>query len=53
MSFLGNIVRYAVDVHGAEFMVDVQNSGSNRFAVDQTVTLSWAVNDSLLLEKSS
>jgi spermidine/putrescine ABC transporter ATP-binding subunit len=53
MSFLGNIVRYAIDVHGAEFMVDVQNSGSNRFAVDQIVTLSWAVNDSLLLEKSS
>ena len=41
-----------IDVHGAEFMVDVQNSGSNRFAVDQIVTLSWAVNDSLLLEKS-
>ena len=52
MSFLGNIVRYAIDVYGAEFMVDVQNSGSSRFAVDQTVTLSWAVNDSLLLEKS-
>ena len=52
MSFLGNIVRYAIDVHGAEFMVDVQNSGSSRFAVDQNVTLSWAVNDSLLLEKS-
>jgi putative spermidine/putrescine transport system ATP-binding protein len=53
MSFLGNIVRYAIDVHDAEFMVDVQNSGSNRFAVDAPVTLSWAVNDSLLLEKSS
>jgi putative spermidine/putrescine transport system ATP-binding protein len=53
MSFLGNIVRYAIDVHGAEFMVDVQNSGSSRFAVDQTVKLSWEVNDSLLLEKSS
>ena len=53
MSFLGNIVRYAIDVHGAEFIVDVQNSGSSRFAVDQIVTLSWAVNDSLLLEKSS
>ena len=52
LSFLGNIVRYAIDVHGAEFMVDVQNSGSGRFAVDQVVTLSWAVNDSLLLEKS-
>ena len=53
MSFLGNIVRYAIDVHGAEFMVDVQNSGSSRFGVDQTVTLAWAVNDSLLLEKRS
>jgi spermidine/putrescine ABC transporter ATP-binding subunit len=53
MSFLGNIVRYAVDVHGAEFMVDVQNSGSKRFTIDEPVTLSWAVSDSLLLEKSS
>jgi putative spermidine/putrescine transport system ATP-binding protein len=52
-SFLGNIVRYAIDVHGAEFMVDVQNSGSNRFAIDQIVALSWAVNDSLLLEKTA
>ena len=53
MSFLGNIVRYAVDAHGAEFMVDVQNSGSKRFTIDEPVTLSWAVNDSLILEKSS
>jgi putative spermidine/putrescine transport system ATP-binding protein len=53
MSFLGNIVRYVIDVHGAEFMVDVQNSESSRFAIDQTVKLSWEVNDSLLLEKSS
>jgi putative spermidine/putrescine transport system ATP-binding protein len=53
MSFLGNIVRYALDVHGAEFMVDVQNSGSSRFAIDQDVTLSWTVNDSLLLESHS
>ena len=53
MSFLGNIVRYAVDVHGADFMVDVQNSGSKRFAIDEPVTLSWAVSDSLLLEKNS
>ncbi len=50
MSFLGNIVRYTIDVGGADFMVDVQNSGANRFAVEQDVTLSWAVNDSLLLE---
>lgn len=53
MSFLGNIVRYAIDVHGVEFIVDVQNSGSSRFTIDQTVALSWTVNDSLLLEKSS
>ena len=50
MSFLGNIVRYTIDIGGAEFMVDVQNSGTSRFAVDQNVTLSWVVNDSLLLE---
>jgi ABC-type Fe3+/spermidine/putrescine transport system ATPase subunit len=53
MSFLGNIVRYAINVHGAEFMVDVQNSGQRRFGIDEPVALSWAVNDSLLLEKSS
>jgi hypothetical protein len=44
-ALLGNIVRYAIDVHGAEFMVDVQNSGSNRFAIDQIVTLAWAVSE--------
>jgi spermidine/putrescine ABC transporter ATP-binding subunit len=53
MSFLGNIVRYAINAHGAEFMVDVQNSGQRRFGIDEPVALSWAVNDSLLLEKSS
>jgi len=53
MSFLGNIVRYTVDVSGAEFTVDVQNSGARRFAVDQPVALSWAVDDSLLLEGRS
>jgi ABC-type Fe3+/spermidine/putrescine transport system ATPase subunit len=53
MSFLGNIERYAIYVNGAEFMVDVQNSGLKRFAIDEPVRLSWAVDDSLLLESRS
>ena len=50
MSFLGNIVRYVVDVDGAEFTVDVQNSGARRRAAGDEVTLAWAVTDSLILE---
>jgi|SoiMethySBSTD1v2_1073268.scaffolds.fasta_scaffold00532_5 spermidine/putrescine ABC transporter ATP-binding subunit len=53
MSFLGNIVRYAVDVNGASFSVDVQNSRSERFAVDDSVALAWAADDSLVLENRS
>jgi ABC-type Fe3+/spermidine/putrescine transport system ATPase subunit len=50
-SFLGNIIRYAVAVDGAEVTVDVQNAGSQRFEVGDPVALSWAVRDSLLLEE--
>lgn len=50
ISFLGNIVRYSVDVNGAAVTVDVQNSSSERFALDDPVALSWAADDSLVLE---
>ena len=50
MSFLGNILRYVVDVSGAEITVDVQNAGSRRLAEGDAVALSWAVADSLALE---
>jgi spermidine/putrescine ABC transporter ATP-binding subunit len=50
MSFLGNILRYVVDVSGAEITVDVQNAGSRRLAEGDAVALAWAVADSLTLE---
>jgi ABC-type Fe3+/spermidine/putrescine transport system ATPase subunit len=50
MSFLGNILRYVVDVSGAEITVDVQNAGSRRLAEGDAVALAWAVADSLALE---
>jgi ABC-type Fe3+/spermidine/putrescine transport system ATPase subunit len=50
-SFLGNILRYVVDVGGSDVTVDVQNAGSRRLAYGDPVTLSWAVEDSLVLEE--
>lgn len=49
-SFLGNIVRYAVDAGGVEITVDVQNARARRLEAGEPVTLSWSVEDSLLLE---
>jgi putative spermidine/putrescine transport system ATP-binding protein len=50
ISFLGNILRYVIDVSGAEVTVDVQNAGSRRLAYDDPVALTWAVADTLVLE---
>jgi putative spermidine/putrescine transport system ATP-binding protein len=50
ISFLGNILRYVVDVGGAEVTVDVQNTGARRRAAGDEVALAWAVADSLTLE---
>jgi spermidine/putrescine ABC transporter ATP-binding subunit len=49
-SFLGNVMRYAVEVAGAEMTVDLQNAGSQNFEPGDPVALSWAVRDSLILE---
>ncbi len=48
-SFLGNINRYVVAVGKAEITVDVQNTGGQSFELDESVVLSWAVGDSLVL----
>jgi putative spermidine/putrescine transport system ATP-binding protein len=50
MSFLGNILRYVVDVGGAEITVDVQNAGSRPLGQGEPVALAWAVADSIALE---
>jgi ABC-type Fe3+/spermidine/putrescine transport system ATPase subunit len=50
VSFLGNIVRYAVEIAPAvQVTVDTQNTGTRRFAVDEPVPVSWAVDDSRML----
>jgi spermidine/putrescine ABC transporter ATP-binding subunit len=50
VSFLGNIVRYQVEVaRGTHVMVDVQNSGRTSLAVDSPIGLAWAIEDSLVL----
>jgi spermidine/putrescine ABC transporter ATP-binding subunit len=65
VSFLGNIVRYLVEVvpathlpvthvpaahvPAAHVMVDVQNSGRPPLAVDAAVALGWAMEDGLVL----
>ena len=50
ISFLGNIVRYAVEIAPAALIiVDVQNTGSRRIAAGERVTVSWPVADSLVL----
>jgi spermidine/putrescine ABC transporter ATP-binding subunit len=50
-TFLGNILRYAVDVDGvASIMVDLQNAiGVMPLAAGTRVTLRWPVADSLIL----
>jgi spermidine/putrescine ABC transporter ATP-binding subunit len=50
MSFLGNIVRYAIDIAPtATITVDVQNTGGPRLTPDEPVTVSWPVADSIVL----
>jgi spermidine/putrescine ABC transporter ATP-binding subunit len=50
ISFLGNIVRYAVDVAPATLMtVDLQNTGGRRNDLGETVILTWPIDDSILL----
>jgi putative spermidine/putrescine transport system ATP-binding protein len=50
VSFLGNIVRYAVEIAPAvQVTVDTQNTGMRRFAVDEPVAVSWSVDDSRML----
>jgi spermidine/putrescine ABC transporter ATP-binding subunit len=48
-SFLGNIIRYVVAVGPAEFTVDIQNTGGERFEIGNDVILSWSVADSQVL----
>ena len=50
-SFLGNILRYAVDLDGAPpIMVDLQNAaGVSPLPVGAPVVLRWPVADSLIL----
>jgi hypothetical protein len=50
-SFLGNILRYAVDVQGiAPLTVDLQNAvGVTPLVQGTAVTLRWPVADSLIL----
>jgi spermidine/putrescine ABC transporter ATP-binding subunit len=50
VSFLGNIVRYQVEVGSAtQVIVDVQNSGRPSLAVDSPISLGWTVEDCLVL----
>ncbi|MBV8411040.1 MAG: ABC transporter ATP-binding protein [Alphaproteobacteria bacterium] len=52
VSFLGNIVRYQVEVAPAtHVVVDVQNSGRSSLTVDSPVSLGWSVEDSLVLTR--
>jgi putative spermidine/putrescine transport system ATP-binding protein len=49
-SFLGNIVRYQVEVAPDTMMtIDAQNSGSPEFAVGAPVVARWRIADALLL----
>ena len=50
VSFLGNIVRYQVEIAAStHIVVDVQNLGRKAYAVDDPMALSWTVEDSLVL----
>jgi ABC-type Fe3+/spermidine/putrescine transport system ATPase subunit len=49
-SFLGNVVRYAVEVAPATLMtVDVQNVGGRRMDPGEMAILTWPIDDSILL----
>jgi putative spermidine/putrescine transport system ATP-binding protein len=49
-SFLGNVVRYAVEVAPAILMtVDVQNVGGRRMDPGEMAVLTWPIDDSILL----
>ena len=50
VSFLGNIVRYQIEIASStHVVVDVQNSGRKAYAVDDPIALGWAIEDSLVL----
>jgi spermidine/putrescine ABC transporter ATP-binding subunit len=50
ISFLGNIVRYVIEVApSVAFTVDVQNTGALRLGAGETARISWAVEDSIIL----
>jgi ABC-type Fe3+/spermidine/putrescine transport system ATPase subunit len=50
VSFLGNVVRYMVEVApGTALTVDVQNVGGARLAAGESAVVTWAVDDSRLL----
>jgi len=50
VSFLGNIVRYQVEVTASlRVAVDVQNLGRKAHAIGDPIALDWAVEDSLVL----
>jgi hypothetical protein len=50
VSFLGNIVRYLVEIApSTHVMVDVQNSGRPPLAVNASIALGWPIEDSLVL----
>ena len=50
ISFLGNIVRYQVEIAtSTHVVVDVQNLGRKAYAADDSIALGWTVEDSLML----
>jgi ABC-type Fe3+/spermidine/putrescine transport system ATPase subunit len=50
VSFLGSIVRYQVEIAtSVPVTVDIQNAGRKAHAIDETIALSWDVEDSLVL----
>jgi len=51
-SFLGNILRYSVDIgNGHRVLVDLQNSRGDPVQGASEVALSWRVSDSLVLDR--
>jgi spermidine/putrescine ABC transporter ATP-binding subunit len=50
ISFLGNIVRYQVEIApSTHVVVDIPNLGRRAYAIDDPIALSWAVDDSRML----
>ncbi|MGE0751205.1 MAG: ABC transporter ATP-binding protein [Variibacter sp.] len=50
VSFLGNVVRYMVEVApGTALTIDVQNVGGARLSAGESAVVTWAVDDSRLL----